>query len=71
MRNGQCKAIQEEKMRDEKLNNEELEILHEILAQLKEANKHLDKIESQTFGYSPSPFSFFGLLIDAPLQKCS
>ncbi len=38
-------------MRDEKLTNEELEILHEILAQLKEANKHLDKIESQAFGY--------------------
>jgi RNA polymerase-binding transcription factor DksA len=33
------------------MTDEELAILKEILAQLKEANKHLDKIENQTFGY--------------------
>ncbi len=33
------------------MTEEELAILREILAQLKEANRHLDKIENQAFGY--------------------
>lgn len=30
---------------------EEIELLREILAELKQANNHLAKIENQTFGY--------------------
>ena len=33
------------------MTNEETAILNEILAQLIETNKHLAKIENQTFGY--------------------
>jgi len=33
------------------MTDEEIAILKEILAQLRETNKHLAKIESQTFGY--------------------
>jgi hypothetical protein len=33
------------------MTDEETAILKEILAKLKEANKHLTTIENQTFGY--------------------
>jgi len=33
------------------MTTEELEVLKQILTELKEANKHLEKIENQTFGY--------------------
>jgi RNA polymerase-binding transcription factor DksA len=33
------------------MTDEQTRLLQEILAELKEDNKHLEKIENQTFGY--------------------
>jgi integrase len=45
------KLFKKRKWKVKKLTGEELGVLKQILAELKEANQHLRKIENQTFGY--------------------